>query len=70
MASNNFFALALALAAACVLAGVYYLIPNVYHVLAFHDVMQPQIKHALAFFVVAVVLVLGTRFARNSAPTR
>ncbi len=70
MASNNVFALALALAALSVLAGVYYLIPNTYHILTFHDAMQPQLKHALAFFAVAVVLVVGARFARNSAPSR
>ena len=70
MASNNVFVLALVLAAFSVLAGVYYLVPNVYHVLTFHDAMQPQVKHALAFFAVAVVLVLGARFARNSAESR
>ena len=70
MASNNLFALALVLAALSVVAGVYYLVPNVYHVLTFHDATQPQLKHALAFFAVAVVLGVGARFARNSAPSR
>jgi hypothetical protein len=70
MQSNGLFALALVLAALSVLAGVYYLIPNVYHVLTFHDAMQIQVKHALAFFAVAIVLVVGARFARNSAPTK
>lgn len=70
MASNNVFILAIVLAALSVLAGVYYLVPNIYHVLTFHDAMEPQIKHALAFFAVAVVLVLGARFARNSAESR
>jgi hypothetical protein len=58
--------MALVVAALCVLAGVYYLVPNVYHVLTFHDAMQIQVKHALAFFAVAVVLFLGARFAQNS----
>ena len=70
MASNNVFILAIVLAALSVLAGVYYLVPNIYHVLTFHDAMEPQIKHAPAFFAVAVVLVLGARFARNSAESR
>lgn len=70
MSSNNLFAVALLLAALSVLAGIYYLIPNMYHVLTFHDATQAQVKHALAFFAVAVVLVVGARFARNSAPTR
>ena len=70
MASTNVFTLALILAVLSVVAGVYYLVPNVYHVLTFHDAMQPQLKHALAFFAVAVVLIVGARFARNSAPSR
>jgi hypothetical protein len=47
---------------------VYYLVPNVYHVLTTHDTYQPQIKHALAFFVLAVVLFVGARFVRSSVP--
>ncbi|HLH72141.1 MAG TPA: hypothetical protein VKX96_02575 [Chloroflexota bacterium] len=70
MQSNGIFALALVLAALSLLIGVYYLIPNVYHVLATHDVMQTQIKHALAFFALAIVLVVGARFARNNAPVK
>lgn len=59
--------LALVVAALCILAGVYYLVPNVYHVLTTHDAMQAQVKHALAFFAVAIVLFIGSRFAQNSA---
>ena len=70
MQSNNVFTLALILAVLFVLGGVYYLIPNMYHVLTFHDATQPQLKHALAFFAVAVVLVVGARFARNSSQGR
>ncbi|HEV7666561.1 MAG TPA: hypothetical protein VGQ62_23705 [Chloroflexota bacterium] len=55
------------LAALSVLVGVYYLIPNIYHVLAFSsDPMQMHVKHAIAFFAVAVVLFLGGRFIRNN----
>lgn len=70
MQSSNLFTVALALAGLSVLAGVYYLIPNVYHILTTHDAMQIQVKHALAFFALAVVLVVGARFARNSVPTK
>jgi cobalamin biosynthesis protein CobD/CbiB len=56
------------LAALAVLLGVYYLVPNVYHVLA-DPPMASHYKHAIAFFAVAVVLFLGGRFARNSQRT-
>ena len=67
MTATGLSTLALVVAALCILAGVYYLVPNVYHVLSFHDAMQTQVKHALAFFAVAVVLFIGARFAQNSA---
>jgi len=67
MSSTGLSTLALLVAALCILAGVYYLIPNIYHVLTFHDATQIQVKHALAFFAVAVVLFVGSRFAQSSA---
>ena len=70
MQSSNLFTVALVLAGLSVLAGVYYLIPNVYHILTFHDATQIQVKHAIAFFALGIVLVVGARFARNSAPTK
>lgn len=70
MQSNGIATLAIILAVLSILAGVYYLIPNIYHVLTTHDAMQIQIKHAIAFFVVAIVLFVGSRFARNSAPVK
>lgn len=54
------------LAVVAALIGVYYLIPGVYHVLAAPDPMEMHVKHAIAFFVVAIVLFLGGRFMRNS----
>ena len=54
------------LAAIAVLVGVYYLVPNVYHVLAEPNPMDMHVKHAIAFFAVGVVLVLGGRFLRNA----
>ena len=59
--------LAWVLAVVAALIGVYYLIPNVYHVLA-SDPMASHVKHAIAFFGLAVVLVVAGRFARNSTP--
>jgi hypothetical protein len=56
------------LAVVAALIGVYYLIPNVYHVLA-DDPMQMHVKHAIAFFAVAVVLFFAGRFIRNSETT-
>ncbi len=53
------------LAIVALLLGVYYLIPNVYHPLA-SDPMATHVKHAVAFFAVAVVLFFGGRFMRNS----
>jgi hypothetical protein len=52
-------------AALAALIGVYYLIPNVYHVLA-SPPMDQHIKHAIAFFALAVVLVVVGRFVRNN----
>ena len=55
------------LAALSVVIGVYYLIPGVYHVLAFSsDPMESHTKHAIAFFALAVVLFFAGRFVRNS----
>jgi Ca2+/Na+ antiporter len=49
----------------CVLLGVYYLIPGIYHVLA--DPPQEQhIKHSIVFFALAIVALIGARFAANS----
>lgn len=53
------------LAVVAALLGIYYLIPNVYHLFAAPDPMQMHVKHAIAFFAVAVVLFLAGRFARN-----
>jgi hypothetical protein len=61
--------LAWVLAVVAALIGIYYLIPGVYHVLA----SPPEIahyKHAIAFFGLAVVLVVAGRFARNPATVK
>ncbi len=60
--------LAWVLAVVAALIGVYYLIPNVYHVLA-DPPMIAHYKHAIAFFALAVVLVVAGRFARSNSET-
>lgn len=49
----------------CVAIGIYYLIPGINHVLA--DPPQAQhIKHSIVFFALAIVALIGARFAANS----
>jgi hypothetical protein len=60
--------LAWMLAVVAALIGVYYLIPNIYHVLS-DPPMIAHYKHAIAFFALAVVLVVAGRFARSSTPS-
>ncbi len=49
----------------CVALGVYYLIPGIYHVLA--DPPQEQhVKHAIVFFALGIVALIGARFAANA----
>ena len=51
----------------CLAIGVYYLIPGINHVLAFSgSATDPHIKHALAFFALAVIALVGARFAANA----
>lgn len=49
----------------CVALGIYYLIPGVYHVLA-DPPMAAHVKHSIVFFVLAVVALIGARFAANA----
>ena len=55
-----------AICAVCVLLAVYYLIPGINHVLASGDPTSPHLKHAIAFLALAVVALLGARFAANA----
>jgi hypothetical protein len=59
------------IAIVCVAIGVYYLIPipNGTHLLA-STVDAADVKHALVFFGLAVVALVGARFAANTKPTR
>jgi len=56
------------LSALCVLIAAYYLIPGVTHVLVSEDPLGRHVKHALAFLAVAVVALVGARFAANAPP--
>jgi hypothetical protein len=52
----------------CVGLGVYYLIPipNGTHILG-SAVGAADVKHAIVFFALAVIALIGARFAANSA---
>jgi hypothetical protein len=52
--------------------GVFYLVPNVYHPFTFgsHPPMDPQPTHAIAFFVIGVLLVLVALVNRPKAAVR
>lgn len=52
----------------CAVLGVYYLIPGVYHVLA-NPPQATHVKHALVFFALAVVALIGARFVANASHT-
>jgi hypothetical protein len=49
----------------CVAIGVYYLIPGINHVLA-DPPTATHVKHALVFFGLGVVALIGARFAANA----
>ncbi len=55
-----------ALAAICVALAVYYLIPNIYHPFTSSAPTNSHLKHALVFLGLAVVSVVGARFAANT----
>jgi hypothetical protein len=54
-----------AVALLCVAIGVYYLTPGITHVVVFDDPQGQHVKHALAFFAVAIVALLCARFVVN-----
>jgi len=55
-----------AICAVCVLVAVYYLIPGINHILTSGDPTSPHVKHAVAFLALAVVALVGARFAANA----
>jgi hypothetical protein len=49
----------------CILLGVYYLIPGIYHPFTFSGTPTDSHKtHAIAFFAIAVVAFIASRFFR------
>jgi len=54
----------------CLAIGVYYLVPGPTHLLVSDDPTGPHIKHALVFFALAVLSLVGARFAANAGPAR
>lgn len=55
-----------ALAAVCVVLAIYYLIPGIYHPFTSSDPTKSHLKHAVVFLGLAVVSVVGARFAANA----
>lgn len=56
------------LCAVFVLIAVYYLVPGIDHVLASGEPNRPHLKHAVAFLALAIVTLVGARFAANAEP--
>ena len=54
------------LAAVCVALAIYYLIPSIYHPLPSSAPTNSHVKHAIVFAGLAVVSIVGARFAANA----
>ncbi len=50
----------------CLLIGAYYLLPGVNHILVSDRPTSPHVKHALVFFALAVIALVGARFVANA----
>jgi H+/Cl- antiporter ClcA len=72
MTNKQLMLLVLAASAVCVVIGVYYLIPGIYHPLTFDSPPNDShLKHALLFFGLAVLGVIASRFVVNrNAPKK
>lgn len=67
MNKQQLFLLLLAASALCVLLGIYYLIPGIYHPLTFSGTPNGRhLTHALLFFGLAVLGAVASRFVLNS----
>ncbi len=63
MTNTQRLVLLLVACAICVLLGIYYLIPGIYHPLTFEGLpTDTHWKHALLFFGLAVIGLIATRF--------
>ena len=54
------------LAIICIALAVYYLIPGVYHPFTSSDPTARHLKHAIVFAGLAIVAIVGARFAANA----
>lgn len=55
------------IALVCIALAVYYAIPGIYHPLTFSgDPTASHIKHTIVFIGLAIVALIGARFAANS----
>lgn len=55
------------IAAVCIALAIYYAIPGVYHVLTFSgSPTDPATKHVILFAALAIIALIGARFAANS----
>lgn len=54
----------------CLVIGVYYLVPGPTHLLVSDDPTGRHIKHAMVFFALGVLSLIGARFAANAVPAR
>lgn len=66
MNQRQLFVLILAASALCVVLGIYYLIPGIYHPLTFSASNNSHVTHAILFFGLAVVGAVASRFVLNS----
>jgi hypothetical protein len=71
MSKQSRIILLLVACAVCVLLGVYYLIPGIYHPLTFGGVpTDSHLKHTLLFFGLALLALIATRFVARSGVSR
>jgi hypothetical protein len=69
MSKRQLFVLILVASAICLIMGIYYLVPGVWHPLVFDGSATDQhVKHALLCFGLAVIGVVASRFVLNSRP--
>ena len=71
MSKQSRVTLLLVACAVCVLLGIYYLIPGIYHPLTFGSApTDSHLKHTLLFFGLAMLSLVATRFVSRSGVSR
>jgi hypothetical protein len=57
------------IAVVCIALAIYYAIPGIYHPLTFSgSTTASHYKHTIVFIGLAIVALIGARFAANSTP--